>query len=68
MMGTYATQNLTWTPSTIFEECRKEIDAKFPHGWTGLQKHCCLGPVFNCGHHLIRRCHVVIVVYSLFSR
>lgn len=42
MMGLYATQNLTWTPSTIFEECRKEIDAKFPHGWMGLQKHCCL--------------------------
>ncbi|KAL3796040.1 hypothetical protein ACHAW5_007637 [Stephanodiscus triporus] len=42
IMGVFATQNLMWTPSTIFEECRREIDAKFPLGWTGLQKHCCL--------------------------
>ena len=42
MIGVLATQNLTWTPSTIFEECRREIDAKFPLGWSGLQKHLCL--------------------------
>jgi hypothetical protein len=44
-----ARNNLTWAPNMCFDACRKEMDANFPQGWSGLQKHQ--------AHELVRKAH-----------
>jgi hypothetical protein len=34
-----ACNNLTWSLAMCFDACWKEMDASFPQGWSGLQKH-----------------------------
>jgi hypothetical protein len=46
-MQALACNNLTWSPAMCFNACRKEMDASFPQGWSGLQKHQ--------AHELIRK-------------
>jgi hypothetical protein len=38
-MQALACNNLTWAPTMCYDTCRKEMDANFPQGWSGLQKH-----------------------------